>query len=478
MNHTAPIARPHVVVIGGGFSGTALTLHLLRDAPSLPVRITIVEPRPALAEGLAYSTQAPEHRINVAAARMAVFAETPDDFDVWFYESGQAATDPDALMADGSAFPTRAVFAAYVRARLTQALDAAPAATLRHARLRAESVAPLGAGFVVTLSDGERLTADVVVLATGHFSPELPSALLGLAGDSALIADPWAPGALAGIDPTERVAIIGTGLTMADVLASLRAQGNRAPVTAVSRRGLLPRPRTRTPVIPIGQYADPPSRSASALLRRVRTAIDARTAEGRPWEDVFDAVRAQGRAIWATLSPDDRRRLLRHASPYWDVHRYQCSPQIAGLLQSDQVSGALSVVAGRLFTAQRDGGALRLHLRHHGTPATLTCGRIIICIGPGRRGSFAGNPALHSLAKAGLIRPDAYGLGIAVNAEAQALDAHSSPHPALLVAGPPARGTWGELMGLPQVSAQPREVACALAQRLGALNRTVMELPA
>lgn len=482
MNHIVPATLPRIVVIGGGFSGTAFVLHLLRDAPELRAAITVVEPRARLAEGLAYSTQSSEHRINVAAARMTMFAEAPTDFDDWFYDSGCAATDPDALVLEVGAYPARKDFAAYVRDRMAAALTGARGVRFRHVVARAEAAAPRGSGFAVTLSGGECLDADVLVLATGHPATEPPAPLRALQGDPGLIADPWSPERIQQIDATARVTIVGTGLTMADVLATLRAGGHRGPVVAVSRRGLLPRPRTRLPVTPTGRFDEPASETASALLHRVRQAIAAGAADGKPWEDTFDAVRAQGRAIWAALSPADRRRMLRHVGPFWDVHRYQCSPQIDALLRAELAGGGLRVVAASVVGAERVNGYVKLHVRPRGAPddarRTLISEHVITCTGPGHRTAIGRNPVLQTLARAGLIQPDAYGLGIAVDAQARAIGGGGAAHPGLLVVGPPARGTWGELMGLPQVSAQPREIAAAVARRLTASLPSEQELSA
>jgi uncharacterized NAD(P)/FAD-binding protein YdhS len=77
------------------------------------------------------------------------------------------------------------------------------------------------------------------------------------------------------------------------------------------------------------------------------------------------------------------------------------------------------------------------------------------------------NPLLADLSGQGLIAADPYGLGIDVDPRGRAIDANGVAAARLFVVGPPARGTWGELMGLPQVSTQPREVAGHVAALLG-----------
>ena len=472
MNNLSPTAaRPVIAVIGGGVSGTLFALHLLRDAPMLVADIRIIELRPVLGAGLAYSTPGTQHRINVAAARMAVFAEDPTDFDRWFRASGELIADPAALAANGGAYPTRAAFGRYLRDRLADSVAQHRAAPCTHVRDRALAVVPDADGYVVTLAQGGTLHADLVVLATGHPAAELPAALRSLADTASLVADPWASGGLAGIAPDARVAIIGTGLTMTDVLATLRAAGHRGKVTAMSRRGLLPRPRTPLPVQARGDFASQPATAALDLLRRVRAEITRGAKRGLPWEDVIDALRVQARTVWAALPSAERKRLLRHVQPYWDVHRYQSAPQINDILQHELASGGLRVLAASLIGAeQQGGGAVALHLHPRGRPAaervSVTADAVVACTGPAHRLGIARNPVLQALSEAGLIRPDAYGLGIDTDSQGCAIGTDGQAHPDLLVAGPPARAAWGELMGLPQVSSQPRELAAYTAARL------------
>ena len=73
-----------------------------------------------------------------------------------------------------------------------------------------------------------------------------------------------------------------------------------------------------------------------------------------------------------------------------------------------------------------------------------------------------------SLAEAGHLRADPCRLGIDVDRASRVVDREGAAWPDLFVAGPLARGTHGELMGLPQVTTQPREVAEAVARLAGA----------
>jgi uncharacterized NAD(P)/FAD-binding protein YdhS len=468
-----PDTRPTVVIVGGGFCGAAVALHLLRDHPGLRADIVIVEPRERLGAGLAYGTADPEHRVNVAAARMSPFPEHPGHFHDWLRAHGEPDADPASLLPDGRLFPRRSTFGRYVDETLRRHAQPGATIALRHLRDRATAARADAHGIEVTLGGGGTVRADTLVLAVGHPPPDLPAALACLRGAPGLVADPWDTARLDAIERNAAMLVVGTGLTACDVVASLRARGHIGPITMVSRRGLLPRARTELPVTTFGTFDAAPEATALGLLRRVRRAVDEAAAQGRPWEDVIAALREQARAVWGALPVPQRGRLLRHLRPFWDVHRFQCAPQIDALLHRERAAGRVVVRAATPFAARVDAGALVVSLRLRGASeaAEHRFGAVVSCVGPGHRSVVGSSPVLRSLHAAGVLGADPLALGIDVDRHSRVLGAGGAGNPRVFVAGPLARGQHGELMGLPQVSTQPREVAASVAEVLGAAKQ-------
>jgi uncharacterized NAD(P)/FAD-binding protein YdhS len=451
-----------IVILGGGFAGTACAIHLMRDHPGLQAEVSVIEPRERLGAGLAYSTPAREHRINVAAARMTLFPEDQEHFHRWVRAQGEVARDPACEMADGRLYPSRAVFGRYVQETLEKVLAASAGVVFRHVRAAATEIVPVARGFCITLADGETVSADAVVLAASHSAPDMPAPLHHC---PKVIANPWDVAALDAIPLSARMLIVGTGLTACDVLATLLARGHGGPITALSRHGLLPRPRTMLPVAAEGDFSTSPETSALGLLRRVRRAVAIATAAGRPWENIIDALRQQSAVVWGSLDWGQRKQLLRHLRSFWDVHRFQSAPQIDAAVGAARGRGQLTLRAASLVSARADGDLVLVTLRPRGQACvqTLAFDCIVNCTGPGHRSVTATHPVLRSLAEQGGLQADPASLGIWVDICSRVVRADGSAWPNLFVAGPLARGTHGELMGLPQVNTQPRAVAAELA---------------
>jgi len=454
---------PHIVIVGGGFAGATVALHLLKAGQAAPFALTIVEPRAVIGAGLAYSSEDPEHRINVAAARMTPLPDDLEHFDRWFRQSPDAAADPAAIIADGRAYPRRRVFGRYVDGLVRAAAAQAPHIRFQHVQHRASGITPVGDGYRVILADGSYLDADLVILATGHNRAGIPDVFADVAGRSRFIANPWDKNALKPVRGEDWVLLIGTGLTMADTVASLRARGHIGQITAISRRGQLPQPRTALPVQAAGDFSSKPAVSLSALLRQVRNTARDLQGEGRPWEDVIDAIRQQGFTIWNSLSLAEQQRFQRHLRPYWESHRYQIAPQVDDVLRGEIRRRGLQVIAGSFTRVTFEQEVFRVKLRPRGgRPGALQerhFHAVVNCTGPDHAAQISGNELLASLQGQGLLAADPLKLGVHVDRDSQVLDAAGRSQPGLLFAGPAARYTFGELMGLPQVTLQAKAVA-------------------
>ncbi|UXY13385.1 FAD/NAD(P)-binding protein [Kosakonia sp. ML.JS2a] len=452
--------EPQVVIVGGGFSGAAAAIQLLRLAPK-GVRVMLLEPRAVPGAGVAYSTTEPSHRINVPAVRMQLADEEEGAFDRWYRRQPTFADDPQALREEGSVYPQRAQFGRYVAQRFA---DTARASDGRLIHLREQALAFDNRG--VTTDTGRLLKADLLVLAMSHPPPSLPQLAASFRDHPALIADPWRPDALTTIAPDARVAVMGTGLTMADAVAAITRPGHRGSVTAFSRRGLLSRSNLSGESVEWpGDYRQGTLRQR---LRRVREDISRAAEQGLPWQVVLDAVRNQGQTIWQELAFVDRQRFLRHLRSYWDVHRYRIAPQTAEVLSQRIDDGSLNVQAARLTALAGDARTLTLTLSpRRGRPYALTVDHLILTTGPAHNALTESQPLLQELTRRGLIRPDALGLGLDVDTRSHAIGREGQSTPTILVCGPAARGRFGELMGLPQVADHAVAVAGEALAMLG-----------
>ena len=438
-----------IAIVGGGFTGAAVAYHLVQE--HIDARILVFEPRLCLGGGLAYDTRDSAHRINVQAGKMSLIPGDEGHFSRWIADADAVADDPGVIGPDGNLYPRREVFRRYVAEQLAASLVEG---RVTHVRDRVVAI-DRGAGkWALAGQSGREEKADVVVIATTHPSPMVPAVLENALGeDPRLIRNSCTEGALSNVAADARVFIVGMGLTMADVVASLDARGHYGRITAISRRGLLSRGHPPQPWEPFGSFADR-QHTALSLLRNVRATIAAAAEAGVSWHAVIDAVRAQGQALWPNLAVDEQRRIIRHLRPFWDVHRFRIAPQVERVLQRRQQDGTLEVFPASLRRATASPQSIAVEFKRRGRPAAeqLSCDVIVVTTGPAHQHVIATQPHLAGLGQAGIIKPDSVGLGIACDRQGRAVDRDGLPVENLFIAGPLARGTVGELMGLPQVS--------------------------
>lgn len=436
----------HVAIIGGGFTGTLLAINLLRhDGP----RATLIERRSVAARGAAYSTVHPEHLLNVRAANMSALPDEPDHFVRWL---GRGGHDP----APG--FVPRRIYGDYLAGMLAETI-ARSGDRVRLVQADAIDVEPAGRGWRVRLGDGDAIAADVVALAPGNLLPPVPDGLdvEGLA-PGCYVSDPWRGDIAAGLCADDTVLILGTGLTMVDVALLLDARDFQGRIVALSRRGLVP--RSHADGVAATVRGERPQPNAIALLRALRD-----RARDVDWRSAVDELRPFSHGLWRAMSLAERRRFLRHARAWWDVHRHRIAPPVADRIDRMRREGRLEIVAGRVTAATPTGRGARLTYRPRGggEDVEILATRIVNGTGPAGNLAQTTEPLLRALIDRGMLRPDPLHIGIDVDQDSRAIDIGGAASDRLLVLGPMTRGAFWEIVAVPDIRRQVWSVARGLS---------------
>ncbi len=436
--------------------------HLLRLSTE-PLAITLIEPRPLIGRGIAYSTEHECHLLNVPAQRMSALPDDPEHFLRWLSQFGGSRYE-------AGYFAPRQLYGTYVQSVLDTAIAQAPAqARLERIQDEAVAILPKDRGAVVYLKTGQTVLADRVVLALGNFPPSDPEvADRSFYQSERYVSHPWTPGALDNLAPTNPIVLVGSGLTMVDLLLALKEQGHRGMIHVISRHGRLPQGhRSCVPYPSFLTTAEAPA-NTRMLLRRIRQEVKQATAAGYDWRAVIDALRPETQRLWQALSLIERRRFLRHARSCWDVHRHRVAPEVLTAIEQLRQSQQLQFHAGRIraYRERHDSVYITYQPRRDRTLVELRASRVINCTGPESDYRKLERPLIRHLLTTALVRPDPLCLGLDTDAEGRLLDARGQASSFLYTLGAPCKGRWWETTAVPEVRGQAK----ALAQRLLALE--------
>ncbi len=455
-----------IAIIGAGFCGSTLAMHWLRCPPVRPLRLLLINRSGAMARGVAYGTRTLDHLLNVPAGRMSAIEADADDFYRYAHER-----DPRYTRAS---FVPRRIYGDYLEARLTEVIEQAPDGVVFRSEIAtAVAISPPDGErpAAITMDNGQMIHADRIVLSNGNEmrgDPPVAPAQRDFYVSSRYVRDPWRPGALRDIERDAPVLLVGSGLTMVDVVLGLRARGHTAPIHAVSRHGLLPQAHR--------EMDAPPSydgRLAARMLARpdvrhymraVREAVAEAARADHDWRDVIGSIREATPSLWRHLPPGQRRCFLRHVRPYWDVHRHRCAPLPAARLRADFEHGGLVLVAGRVTGYELREDSVSVTVRHRGTdvPQRFEVAAVVNCTGPtpdfgDRQGSLFGR-----LRADGLLMRDSIGMGFAVSDEGAMLDGHGVPSTWLYYVGPLLQARDWEATAVPELRRYVKRLADTL----------------
>lgn len=458
-----------IAIIGGGFSGTSLAAQIIAKNTH-PISLYMIEKGPFPGLGVAYSTPFACHLLNVRANQMGLLHDEPDGFYKWLLANEEIwrHADPafETLSFNADDFLPRKLYGIYLSDMLTQIKIWAEkqGSTFQILHKHALDIESSNNAFKINLGANETLEVHKVVLAMGtqivkHHPFEINS--------PRYISNIWDynPKSLQNLvdmtNDSSTVFIIGTGLTMIDMVSTLQSSGYKGKIIALSLHGQLPCAHVLEALK--GKVFLPKFFKSSPLVRKValfhakqreilKKAID--------WRLLIDCLRSFTPALWRGLSLIDKKRFLRHLLSMWNKHRHRMAPASALIIEHLQRAQRLQILAGKIVRIEDDQHNLKVIYEEKGQGIfSLPVDFVFNCTGPEYAFKKQHEAILHNLWHKGWLCQDDLGLGIKVNSDCS-LEGEMAK--SIFAIGPVLYGEHFESTAVPEIRRQAMVVAARL----------------
>jgi uncharacterized NAD(P)/FAD-binding protein YdhS len=444
-----------IAIIGGGAAATAMLSELIEYQPAQPLHLDWYTGGIGSVRGVAYSTRADQHLLNVRAASMGMFGGRSRGFLDFLQRDDPAVAGTDFL--------PRHRYGDYLEAEVTRvlALGKARGHDVNIIPVAVDSVVP-ERGAVTVLHGEESREVDAAVMAIGSMPPRpLPGVSAEALDSRRYVIDPWHLLAHVGdhhLSP-KRVLVIGTGLTAIDVLLSLSRQWPQAQFTTVSRHGQLPEAHLRAAAMPSNDGTDliEAMQDVPDIRRWMQLLRDA-IAQGGEWRAIIDGLRPFTAMLWAELPPDQRSRFVRHARWAWDRARHRMPPEATETIAALVQGGHLERQRGRLQSVALIDSGLQVTTRHAGNFRVQMADLVIQASGMNINVMNADHRLINQLLANAHVTPDPLGLGLCGSVDGHLQ--HDGKHwPHFFAIGSLLRGTLWESTAMPEIRQQARNIS-------------------
>jgi uncharacterized NAD(P)/FAD-binding protein YdhS len=437
-----------VGVVGGGFSGLLTTYHLLKNSEQ-PLEVLLFNSGYPTGQGIAYSTKDEIHLLNVPAGKMSALPEDPDHFLRWLnnhYPSTEDRTDK---------FISRKLYGEYLKSILDELiLD-----KNNNLIIIDEEVVDINKQserFIMTTAKDE-FKADTIVLATGNL---LPAELVEFETDH-YIKDPWHFDILKEkADKAEKIFIVGSGLSMIDIILSLEKMNIRKPVVCMSSNGLLPKRHISGKAYP--SYLDELNdcTDINSFYAVIKKHLKGCEETGYSKQSVIDVVRPYVQEIWLKLDETSRNRFLRHLKHGWNVLRHRIPASTADVVDRWINEGRLKIIAGKIkqVNEKEEGLDITIKVKHNGEVVENAC-LLINCTGPLMNYNKVSSTLYRNLFRRSFLHTGSLGLGLNALSTGELIDGSSQVIKDIYTLGPALKSTLWETTAVNEIRNQAKRIA-------------------
>ncbi|MBT0608513.1 FAD/NAD(P)-binding protein [Aequorivita echinoideorum] len=449
-------------IVGGGFSGTMLAVHLIEKS-NCAVEIFIFDNSESPNRGIAYQPYSNAHLLNVSAQKMSAFPSKPDHFVNWVMLRRDFSEKNRQTVAHS--FLPRKIYGDYLQSIWNNAIKIAAEKQIIIKNVD-ETVTELSvANNHISLKTNGKTVAniDCCILATGNNEPRNPQiGNMDFYQSNNYFRNPWKLSSVKGLNSNLPVLIIGNGLTMVDTVFGLREQNFNGQIYSISPNGfgILPHTELENYTRIIEEL--PQKISLHNLFSFVNKHLKIARKNGYPPESVIDALRPHLQKFWQSFSEYEKQLFMRRFRHLWGSIRHRIPMDSHKKIQELCDDGILHIISGTLLNMNEfpEHICVRYFDKKKSTEQEIIVSRVINCTGPETDLlRLEGNFLTQCLNK-DLLKQDALKLGISTNTENfKIIDRENKPQDRLYTLGPNLKGELWESTAVNEIRTQAEKLS-------------------
>lgn len=448
-------------IIGGGFCGSMVLYHLLKNHNKLPknTKIVVVDKRNLFNKGIAYSTLSDSHILNVPAANMGALPENPAGFLVWLNNNGHK-TDPGD-------FVPRYLYADYLHSLISKELKAAKdSISIEFLHDEVVDISKIGEDKTdLFLKSGRQLKSTHLVIAAGNIPHFIPAGLISIQNSDKFISDPWRDSLLRKeLLNSKEILIIGTSLTAIDTVLELEKSGFNGRYTMLSRHGYLPLSHHENhEVLPRIEIKNDTFKSVKSSLKWIKD-----NSKTHGWIPLFEAIRPQLQSFWLKWPEKEQNRFKRVMRPLWEIHRHRIPKESHKTIHELIKTGRINIISGNIVNSSEDSNYLTIEVRRRGENynSFIKSDYVLNCTGLKDFSDSNQNSLRNSLLWSGTIHEDkTFGVQAKVDNNFNVIS-NSKPIKNVFILGALLKSQFGESTAVRELRVQAEKVATEIVRGL------------
>lgn len=432
-----------IAIVGGGISGTLTVLNCIKQSQK-PLSIIWFDAQNNFCKGFAYSTSEDNHLLNVRANNMSIFVDQQNHFVNWLSQNHPHYNAKD--------FVPRKLFGEYAQATFDDLKNTNPLVSIIQIPEEVISIEKINNGF--ELKSQQSYLIQKLVLAFGNFLPAHPKSVSKefiLSGN--YFQNAFHSHLIQQALTQKNITIIGSGLTMIDIVSSLSHHYYKGIINIISPHAYIPQPHHENSLPSVLPFIEEDKKySLLELLSLVNQQLKKVKTEGLNPHSVIDVMRPYLQTIWVNFSLDEKKQFLRHLRHKWGVARHRAPSQSMTVFQELISNNKITIIKGRIFDIKTGDNFWIFYSNSQNTQQVLETDMIINCTGPESDYTKIKIPLIQQLLKNQIIAPDFINYGIMVQK-----DGLISQN--VYTIGPPLKGILWESTAVPEIRVQAHELA-------------------